>query len=119
MSQAAHPTTLVRSPSRVRRVPILVGLFGLIVAGLAVLALSLSGADVNAPPSPVSHQPATRSDGGPSESAVAASVGSRPSAGPSESVIAAAIGARAPHASAIPDESRIAAAVSAGTPDQP
>jgi hypothetical protein len=55
-------------------------------------------------------QAALRSDGGPDESAVAASVGSRPSAGPDESSIAASIGGPRMHPSG-PDESAIAAAI--------
>lgn len=122
MSQATRSAARISSPSRVRRTPVLFGLLGLAAAAAVVavvLAFTVGGSDVKAPPSTVSHQPAVRSDGGPSESAIAAAVGSRPSARPSESAIAAAIGAAAPVATNRPDESRIAAAISGGTSDQP
>ena len=111
MSQATHPASLVRSPFAVRRTAILLGLLGLVVAALVVVALTLPGSDTGATAPAVSAQPAARSDGGPAESAVASSIGARPSAGPSESAIAAAVGVPAPRAATIPDESRIAASI--------
>ena len=122
MSQTNHSPARISSPLRVGRAPVLFGVLGLAAAAAVVavvLLFTLGGSDFNAPPSVVSHQPAVRSDGGPSESAVAASVGSRLSAGPSESAIAATVGAPAPRPIASPDESRIAAAVSAGTAGRP
>lgn len=122
MSQTSHFPARISSPLRVRRAPVLLGVLGLAAAAAVVavvLLFTLGGSDFNAPPSVVSHQPAVRSDGGPSETAVAASIRSRPSAGPSESAIAATVGAPAPRPTTGPDESRIAAAVSAGTAGRP
>lgn len=115
MSKATHPAAQVASPYRVRLSAFRVGLLGLIAATLVMVALTLGGSDTHRAGSTVSHQPAARSDGGPNESAVAASVASRPSTRPSESTIAAAIGTAAPRATPDerrPDESRIAAAIS-------
>ena len=112
MSQATHPAALSGSPLRVRRTAILLGSLAFVAAALVVLALTFGGSDACTVRSTVSHQPATRPDGGPDESAVAASVGSRAGTRPSESTIATASGAAASGTTARPDESRVAAAVS-------
>jgi len=112
MSQATNPAALVSSPFRARRTAILLGLLALVVAALVVVALTATGSERHTASRADSAQHAERPDGGPSESAVAGSVGARPSAGPNESAIAAGISFPAPRATAGPDESRIAAAVS-------
>ncbi len=107
----ASPAALVGSSSDIRRTAIIAGVLGLLAAALVIAAFALGGSSADTTGSLLSDQPAARTDGGPNEGAVAASVGSRQSAGPSESAIAAAVGTSAPSASAIRDESRIAAAI--------
>jgi hypothetical protein len=74
------------------------------------LILALGNDDAPSTPAAIGAQPALRSDGGPSESAVSAAITPQLFAGPDESATAAAISA--PPVSG-PDESRTAAAISA------
>lgn len=70
-------------------------LFALLVAAAVVLVLAIDGGSSGAGVSVSERaQPALRSDGGPEESSVAASISSRPSAGPDENRTAAAISGR-------------------------
>jgi hypothetical protein len=125
VSQATIPlTTQVRPP---RRALWLGGLLALVAVAAAVLVLALQSespktdaggtADLKA-------QPSARADGGPEESAVAASVGSRPttpevSSRPDESRVAAAVGGSSSPSYSKPDESRIAAAVGGSASPSP
>lgn len=89
----------------------------LAIAGLALLAavtislvLALGGTDTDGGAIPdVGAVPAVRSDGGPSESSVAAAVSSRAATAPDEARIAAVVGGE-PQPTG-PDEARVAAAV--------
>jgi hypothetical protein len=110
MTHVTHRPPLVTSAPDVRRTAITASLLAL-VAVAVLAALTISGSSTHIAGPIVSPQPAARSDGGPDESATAASVASRKSTGPSESAIAAAVGSPASDAIATPDESRIAAAI--------
>ena len=106
-------TIPTRTPSR--RAVVLAGLLALAAARPSVLVLVLgndsSGSRQDAVAAAQS-QPILRSDGGPEESGVAASVGSRPAAGPDESRIATSIAAGSSQPAGGPDESHVAASIS-------
>ena len=121
MSHLSHPR--ISSHFHVSRRTMWLGaLLALVATGAVVLILAIGNdstddaTSVSAP-----SQPSLRSDGGPEETGVAASVGSRPSTGPSESSIAAAVGAASVPVSSTDtsgsSESRIASAVG-GSPSQ-
>ena len=100
-----------------RRAAWLAALLALAVTGAVILVIAIgSDSSSNATSVDAQAQPSLRSDGGPEESRVAASVGSRATAGPSESATAGAIGrGSSPYGATQgsgPDESSTAAALS-------
>lgn len=116
VTHPAHPKVQFGAQLRAHRRLVLAALLALLATAGVVLALALSE---NQSTTTVSDQPApaVRGDGGPEETAVAASVGSRSAGRPDESTVAAAIGASSqPPVSAAkasrPDESGVAAAIS-------
>ena len=118
MSQVTQPKVQFGAQLRAHRTLALAALLALLATAGVVLALALSN---NQPTTTVSDQatPAERSDGGPEESATAASVGSRPVSRPDESKVAAAITVRDvnpsignPAQDSRPDESAVAAGIS-------
>ena len=114
MSQASHPLPLTRQLSAHRTVA-LAALLALLATVAVVLVLAIDGGSTATDPVSRTGQPAARSDGGPEESAVAASVGTPASAGrPEESAIGASIsaGASEPATAGRPDESGVAASIS-------
>ena len=114
MSQVPH-TIPLKNQIRNHWIVAVSALLALLATAAVVLVLAIDGGstDASTPVAQSSH-PAARSDGGPDESAVAASVGSRTNAGVDESRIAVSIGSagdRAPTPASRPDESRIAASI--------
>jgi hypothetical protein len=116
MSQVTHPKVQFGAQLRAHRLLALAALLALLATTVVVLALALSD---NQPTTTVSDQPApaVRGDGGPEETAVAASVGTRSVGRPDESKVAAAIGAAPEPASPAaqasrPDESAVASGIS-------
>jgi hypothetical protein len=112
MSQFSHPTIPVRSQIQAHKAAWIAALLALAATATIALVMTIDGGSST---SSVAEQPqpAVRSDGGPNESSVAASVGSRPSTGPSESRIAASVGgAGAVRPTGGPDESSVAAGIS-------
>jgi hypothetical protein len=110
MSHAGNPTLSTRSQLRTHWVVAISALFALIAAVAVVLVLVVNDGASSTSGSVTKPQAALRSDGGPDESAVAASVSPRPSAGPDEANIAASIGGPRIQPSG-PDESAIAASI--------
>jgi hypothetical protein len=94
MSQVVSHNATLRGQARHHWVVALSALLALIATTAVVLVLAIDGG--SADPVVLKSQPALRTDGGPSESAVAAAVGSRAgsddSGRPDESRIAATIG---------------------------
>ena len=112
MSQFSHPTVPVRSQIQAHKVAWIAALLAMVATATIALVLAIDGGSSTSSVAEQS-QPAVRSDGGPNESSVAASVGSRPSTGPSESRIAASVGgAGAVRPTGGPDESSVAASLS-------
>jgi hypothetical protein len=118
MSQLSHAGRLIHgavpSRARSRRTVVVAGLLALVaaVAIVAVLVLDGNGSPATQRTAGATQAlPSLRSDGGPEESHVAASVGSRPAAGPDESRIAASIAGASEQPSSAPDESDIAASI--------
>jgi len=128
MSQLTQPIS-AKEQLRAHWALALSALLALAATVAVVLVLAIEGGSSETTTAAQQTQPAVRSDGGPDESAVAASVGARPSPGPSESSIAAAVGGSStsgywesvdPRSSyqpasadaGRPDESRIAASIS-------
>jgi hypothetical protein len=112
MSHVGHPTLSTRSQLRAHWIAALSALAAL-VAATAVVAVLMIGDGTSTVSSRVAPpEAALRSDGGPNESAVAASVGTRPSPIPSESAIAASVGSASAPSSG-PDEAATAASISA------
>ena len=118
MSQVTQPKVHFGAQIRAHRMLALAALFALLATAGVVLAIALAD---NQSTSTVSDQPvsAVRSDGGPEESAVAASVGSRAASRPDESKVAAAITVRGvnpaigtPAQAPRPDESAVATGIS-------
>ena len=115
-----HPAVVLRSRYRQLRALLAGAMIAVVGLTLAVVILALntdtgtrvgSATQVSAP----SSAGAIRSDGGPEESAVAASLGPQPTtAGPDESNIAAAIGSGDDDSTTTggPDESTVAGAIS-------
>jgi hypothetical protein len=115
MSQVTHHKIQFGAQIRAHRMLVLAALLALLATAAVVIALAWGDSQST---SSVSDQPASavRSDGGPEETAVAASVGSRSVVRPDESKVAAAIG-RAPEPTtpaqaSRPDESGVASAIS-------
>ena len=117
MSQFSHPTHTIRSQVQAHKAAWLAALLTLIAVGAVFLILSLDG-DSSSSSTTYQSQPAVRTDGGPDESGVAASVGSRPSTGSSESAVAAAVGSRTARVTGGPDESSVAASISKSSQPQ-
>ena len=118
MHQPAQPGIHLGSQLRAHRTVVLAALLALLATAAVILVLA-----INDDASPVAtsdqSQPAVRTDGGPDESRVAATVVSQPTAvAPDESTVAAAIGvAQEPAPLAVPvrpDESGVAASISGG-----
>lgn len=120
MSQISHPVVSLPTSQRSTRTALLGALLALLAGAAIVLVLTLDGDSSSTSSSVIDQsQPAVRSDGGPNESAIAASIGTRPSVGPNEAGTAAAIGASTVRPESGPDESRSAAAVSQSAPASP
>jgi hypothetical protein len=119
MSQVSQATIPLTTKVRATRRSLWLGsLLALAAIAAVVLILALedeSAKTVTAGTANVSAQPSVRTDGGPEESQVAASVGSRPAAGPDESRIAATVGGSSSPSSSPsssePYESRIPARI--------
>jgi hypothetical protein len=123
MSQVTQPTipltAHVRSPGRKVW---LAAVIALTAIAAVVLVLALNGESPktdSAGTADVKAQPSARTDGGPEETSVAASVGSRPTAGPDEARIAGSIASATPEVSSGPDESRLGHAALMGTAPAP
>lgn len=112
MSQVSHPTISIRTQLRAHQIAWLAALLALVATATVVLILAIDGGQSTTNSVTGQPQPALRSDGGPNESSVAASVGSRPSTGPSESRIAASIGGGTVRPTGGPDEAATAASIS-------
>jgi hypothetical protein len=113
MSQVTNPTISVRDHVRAHRIVVLSALLALLATAAVVLVLTIGDeSSIRTSSAAEQAQPALRSDGGPDESAVAASVGSRPSAIPHEGRIASAIAGGTTRATGGPDESRVASSLS-------
>jgi hypothetical protein len=110
MSYVGNPTLSTRSQLRAHWILVISTLAALLAATAVALVLVIDNGTSTVSGSIAKPQAALRSDGGPDESAVAASVGSRPSSVPDESAVAAAVGSvTAP--SPVPDEAAAAAAI--------
>src|SRR5215204_632091 len=94
MSQVTQPAISVHDQIRAHWVVALSALLALLAAGAVALVLAIDSGPSTTSASVAERQPAVRTDGGPDESAVAASIGSRPSGRPDESTVAAAISGR-------------------------
>jgi hypothetical protein len=116
MSHVAQPTLSTRSQLRAHWVVAVSALAALLAAVAVVLVLVIDDGASTATSRNAAPQAAIRSDGGPNESAVAASVGTRSSPVPDEAAIAASVRAlgAGPYqpASEGPDESAVAASIS-------
>jgi hypothetical protein len=95
MSQLTQPIS-VREQLRAHWVLALSALLALAATVAVVLVLAIEGGSSDTSTVAQRSQPAVRADGGPDESAIAASVGSRMSPAPSESTIAAAVAGSVP-----------------------
>jgi hypothetical protein len=113
-----HPAVVLRSQYRQLRSLLAVAMIAVVGLTAAVVILATndeSTTQLGSASQVISQNPAdaARSDGGPEESAVAASIGTQPTvAGPDESSVAAAIGTADDRATGGPDESIVAGAVS-------
>jgi hypothetical protein len=113
-----HPAVVLRSQYRQVRSLLAVAMIAVVGLAAAVVILATndgSTTQLGSASQVISQNPAdaARSDGGPEESAVAASVGTQPTvAGHDESRVAAAIGTADDRATGGPDESIVAGAVS-------
>jgi hypothetical protein len=112
MSHVSHPSISIRTQLRARQVAWFAAILALLATATIVLVLAIDGDDTGTSSVATQSQPAVRSDGGPNESAVAASVGSVPSTGSSESTVAASIGGGRTQPLGGPDESNVAASLS-------
>ena len=99
MSQVGQPALSARSQLRAHRIAALSALLALLATAAVVLVLTIDGGSSGTGTSVgARQQPALRVDGGPDETAVAATVGAQaaPSAGPDESAVARrSVGSRA------------------------
>ena len=119
MSQFTHPGVSVTHQLRAHWILALSALFALLATTAVVLVLAIDGGTSETSAAAEQPQAALRSDGGPDESAVAASVGEQTSAGHSESAIAASIGSAVrERPTGGPDESSVASSL-AQAPAQP
>src|SRR5215218_734649 len=117
MSQFTHPGVSVANQVRAHWILALSALLALLATTAVALVLAIDGGSLDTNTAADQPQPALRTDGGPDESAVAASVGSQTSAGPSESAIAASIGgADHKRTTGGPDESNVAASLAKPLP---
>jgi hypothetical protein len=113
-----HPAVVLRSQYRLLRSLLAVAMIAVVGLTAAVVILATddeSTTQLGSASQLISQDSAdaARSDGGPEESAVAASVGTQPTvAGPDESSVAAAIGTADDRATGGPDESIVAGTVS-------
>ena len=114
MSQVTHPTISLGSQMRSHWIAAVSALLALVVTTAVVLVLAIDSGSSGTDGSALErNQPALRPDGGPEESAVAASITHRQGAGPNEHPTAAAIGgADTSRPTGGPDESRIASSIS-------
>jgi hypothetical protein len=117
MSHVGHPTLSTRSQLRAHWIVAISALAALLAAAAVVLVLMIDDGGSTATSRTAAPQAAVRSDGGPNESAVAASIASRPSipsSVPEEaaraSLIAQGAGPYQP-ASEGPDEAATAASI--------
>ena len=92
MSHVGHPTLSTRSQLRANWIVAISALVALVAATAVALVLFVGDSGTTTSKSIARPQAAIRSDGGPNESAVAASVGTQPSPVPDEAAIAASIG---------------------------
>jgi hypothetical protein len=114
MSHVGHPTLSTRSQLRAHWIAAMSALVALVAATAVVLVLMIDDGGSTASSQTARPLAAIRSDGGPNESAVAASVGAHPSPLPDEAAAAALVGRGAgPYqpASDGPDESATAASI--------
>ena len=123
MSQVTQPTVPLTTHVRPSGRTVWLGaLLALTAIAAVVLVLALNGESPktdSAGTADVKAQPSARTDGGPEESHVAASVGSRSTAGPDEARIAGSIGSATPEVSSGPDESSIANTVGGSSSPSP
>jgi hypothetical protein len=108
-----HPAVVLRSHYRQLRTLLAIALVALV--GLSVAVVTLAVDDDGATTAQTVQQASTRTDGGPEESRVAASIAAPNVASPDESKIAAAISKGVEPTTpdtGRPDESRIAASIS-------
>jgi hypothetical protein len=94
MSHVGHPTLSTRSQLRAHWIAALSALVALVAATAVVLVLMIDDGGSTATSGIGATQAAVRSDGGPNESAVAASIAPRPSQSPDEAATAASIAGR-------------------------
>jgi hypothetical protein len=92
MSHVGTPPVSTRSQLRTHWIVAVSALLALLAAAAITLVLVIDNGTQVASSEVATPQSAVRSDGGPDESAVAASVGFRPSPGPDESTVAASVG---------------------------
>ena len=114
MSHVGHPTLSTRSQLRAHWIAAVSALAALLAAIAVVLVLTIDDGASTSTSRTAAPQAAIRSDGGPNESAVAASIAPRPNLSPNEAATAALVGQGAgPYqpASPGPDESAVAASV--------
>jgi hypothetical protein len=111
MSHVGHPTLSTRSQLRAHWIAALSALAALVAATAVALVLFIGDSGTAVSTSVANPQAATRMDGGPNESAVAASIGTQPSPVPDEAAIAASIRRSAGPSQFGPDESTVAAAI--------
>ena len=120
MSQAIstqHPAVVLRSRYQQLRALLAVAMIAVVglTAAVVILAIQNDGNTIVRAASPAAAPSAIRSDGGPEESAVAATLGPQQTvSGADESRIAAAVGSGEfrPTAASGPDESTVASAIS-------
>src|SRR4051812_29327747 len=107
MSHVAHPTLSTRDQIRAHRIAVLSALVALVAATAVVLVLMIDDGGSTATSGTVAPQAAVRADGGPNESAVAASIAPRLNLSPDEAAAALVGQGAGPYqpASPGPDES--------------
>jgi hypothetical protein len=110
MSHVTQPTVTARSQLRAHWIVTVSVLVAFLAATAVTLVVVLDSGTPSTGGSIAKPQAAIRSDGGASESAVAAAVGSQPTAGPEGSSISASIGGPRMRAAG-PDEKAVAASI--------
>jgi hypothetical protein len=123
MSQVTQSTVSIRNQLRAHWIVALSALLALLATAAVVLVVAIDSGPSITSGSVAEQQPALRADGGPDESAVAASIGSPSSAGPDESRTASSIAGTTLRPTGGPDESSVAAslpktATPSGGPDE-